>query len=128
MEQSVQLLALLKQSSVEQERTAHFSLLLHVEDEVPEVHARYFLPGVLPGGGRAQPGLAATTHPHTLQENTPERESCSSKGLPPLPGLQLLDSFKQLQCIIMSLIRKTLHEGFFYYYYFFYSESLTKLT
>lgn len=92
MEQSVQLLALFKQSSVEQERMAHFSLLLHVEDEVPEVHARYFLPGVLPGGGRAQPGLAATTHPHTLQENTPEHESCSSKGLPPLPGLQLLDS------------------------------------
>lgn len=83
VEQSVQLLALFKQSSVEQERMAHFSLLLHVEDEVPEVHARYFLPGVLPGGGRAQPGLAASTHPHTLSSYG-EQARCIQ--LPFLPG------------------------------------------
>lgn len=69
VEQSVQVLALFKQSSVEQEGMAHFSLLFHVEDEVPEVHPSDFLPGVLPGGGRAQPGLAAPAQPRALQEN-----------------------------------------------------------
>lgn len=49
MEKPVQVLALLKQSSIEQERMARFSFLFHVEDEVPEVYARYLLPCVLPG-------------------------------------------------------------------------------
>lgn len=70
VEQSVRLLALFKQSSVEQEGTAHFSLLFHVEDEVPEVDSCDFLPGVLPGRGRAQPGRAAPAHPRALQEST----------------------------------------------------------
>lgn len=49
MENSVQFLALFKQSSIEQERMAHFSFLFHVEDEVPEVYASYFLSCILPG-------------------------------------------------------------------------------
>lgn len=49
MEKSVQFLALLKQSSIEQERMARFSFLFHVEDEVPEVYTSYFLSGILPG-------------------------------------------------------------------------------
>ena len=44
-----QFLALFQQSSVEQERMARFSFLFHVEDEVPEVYASYFLPCILPG-------------------------------------------------------------------------------
>lgn len=69
MEQSVQVLALFKQSSVEQEGMAHVSLLLHVEDEVPEVDPCDFLPWVLPGGRRAQPALAAPAQPRALQDN-----------------------------------------------------------
>lgn len=42
------ILGLFQQSSVEQQRAAGLWLLLHVEDEVPEVYARYFLPRVLP--------------------------------------------------------------------------------
>lgn len=49
MKKSVQFLALFKQSSIEQERTARFSFLFHVEDEVPEVYTRYFLSCILPG-------------------------------------------------------------------------------
>lgn len=86
MEHSVGLLALFKQSSVEQERMAHFPLLFHVEDEVPEVDSSDFLPGVLPGGARAQPRLAAPAQPHALQENTAQL-SPAAASLPPL-GLQ----------------------------------------
>lgn len=70
VEQSVRALALFKQSSVEQEGMAHVSLLLHVEDEVPEVDPCDFLPWVLPGGRRAQPSLAAPAQPRALQGNS----------------------------------------------------------
>lgn len=91
VEQPVQVLALFKQSSVEQEGMAHVSLLFHVEDEVPEVHSCDFLPRVLPGGGCAQPRLAAPAQPHALQENN-HSWGLSSPGLPPLHCWMLFKS------------------------------------
>lgn len=91
MEKSVQFLALFKQSSIEQERMARFSFLFHVEDEVPEVYASYFLSCILPGRRSPQASLTSTGHTEALQrKHSKVKSPATVKSFLILSGLQLL--------------------------------------